>query len=88
MLAKITRGNQVTIPKEVVEKARLRESSPYVDVEYANGVIYLKPVNIEERIGPEQFEKFQDWALQRGKDDVSFDSLHKGVDHFKKRMKK
>jgi len=88
MLAKITRGNQVTIPKEIVQKAHLDESSPYVEVHYSNGMIVLKPVTVEERISPEQFEKFQAWALQSEKGDVCFDSLEEGVRHFKKRIKK
>lgn len=58
MLAKLTRGNQVTIPKGIIRKAHLREGNDYVDVEYANGIIYLKPVEVEERIPPETFEKF------------------------------
>lgn len=58
MLAKLTRGNQVTIPKGIIRKAHLREGNDYVDVEYANGIIYLKPVEVEERIPPETFERF------------------------------
>lgn len=49
MLAKITRGNQVTIPKEIVEKAHIEESSPYVEVNYSHGVIILKPVVVEDK---------------------------------------
>ena len=88
MLAKITRGNQITIPKEIIKKAHLKESAPYVDVEYANGVIYLKPVIVEERIEPEQFEKFQKWALEKDASDFQTDSLEDGITHFKKRVKK
>lgn len=58
MLAKLTRGNQVTIPKGIIRKAHLKEGNDYVDVEYANGIIYLKPVEVEERISPESFESF------------------------------
>ena len=88
MLAKITRGNQITIPKEIIKKAHLKESSPYVDVEYTGGVIYLKPVTVEERIEPEQFEKFQKWALEKDPGDLRADSLEDGIMHFKKRAKK
>lgn len=58
MLAKLTRGNQVTIPKGIIRKAHLREGNDYVDVEYVNGVIHLKPVEVEDRISPEIFERF------------------------------
>lgn len=88
MLAKITRGNQLTIPKDIVEKARLNESSPYVDIDYANGIIYLKPVTVEERIEPEQFEKFENWALQKEAGDQTFDSIEEGISHLEKRRKK
>ncbi len=88
MLAKITRGNQITIPKEIIKKAHLKESSPYVDVEYTGGVIYLKPVTVEERIEPEQFEKFQKWALEKDAGGFQTDSLDNGIAHFKKRIKK
>lgn len=88
MLAKITRGNQVTIPKAIVEKAHLKDSSPYVEVGYAHGVVYLKPVIVEERISPEQFDRFQEWALSQEKGDLQFDSLGEGIRHLKKRVKK
>lgn len=87
MLAKITRGNQVTIPKEIMEKARLSPVSPYVEVDYEKGVITLVPVMVEERIPPEQFEKFREWALKEEKGDVRFESLEEGIRHLKKRLK-
>jgi bifunctional DNA-binding transcriptional regulator/antitoxin component of YhaV-PrlF toxin-antitoxin module len=88
MLAKITRGNQITIPKEVVKQAHLNESSPYVEVVYMHGVICLKPVTVEECVPPEQFEKFQKWALDKEEGDSSFGSIDEGIQHLKKRVKK
>lgn len=88
MLVKITRGNQITIPKQIVEKAHLRESSEYLEVGYANGVIYLKPAVVEERINPEQFEKFEEWALKKERGDLEFRTLEEGIRHFRKRIKK
>ncbi len=88
MLAKITRGNQITIPKEIVRKARLSSSSLYVDVEYSNGIICLKPVTVEERIDPEQFEKLNKWALHKEDGDTKLDSLREGIDQLRKRAKK
>ncbi len=58
MLAKLTRGNQLTIPKEIVERIHLQAGRDYLDVAYLNGVIVLKPVDVEERIPPESYEKF------------------------------
>ena len=63
MLAKITRSNQITIPREIIKKAHLSTASDYVDVQYLDGVITIKPVDVEERISPEQYEKFMRWAL-------------------------
>jgi len=65
MLTKLTRGNQITIPKPVIEKAHLKAGSDYLDVEYIDGIIYLKPVEVEERIAPEIFEKFQKQTLKK-----------------------
>lgn len=70
MLAKVTRGNQVTIPKEIVRKAHLREGNDYVDVEYTGGIIVLKPVEVEERISPEAFERFVRAVGRRKQGDV------------------
>ena len=88
MLAKITRGNQITIPKEIVEQAHLRDGASYLEVGYAHGVIYLKPVVVEERISPEQFERFQEWALRRDKGDIESNSMKEGIERLKKHIKK
>ena len=88
MLAKVTRGNQITIPKEVIKQANLRDSSPYVEVSYSHGVILLKPVMVEERISSEQYEKFQKWALENKEDDLQYKTLDEGISHLKKRAKK
>ena len=56
MLAKLTRGNQLTIPKEIVTRVRLQAGRDYLDVTYLHGVIILKPVDVEERIPPESYE--------------------------------
>ena len=58
MLAKLTRGNQLTIPKKIVNKIQLQAGRDYLDVTYLNGVIVLKPVDVEERIPPEAYDRF------------------------------
>ncbi|MDP3296479.1 MAG: AbrB/MazE/SpoVT family DNA-binding domain-containing protein [Thermodesulfovibrionia bacterium] len=73
MLTKLTRGNQITIPKPIIEKAHLKAGDDYLDVEYREGVIYLKPVEVEERIAPEIFEKFQKQMLKKERDDILVD---------------
>lgn len=71
MLSKLTRGNQITIPKPIIERAGLKIGRDYVDVEYIDGVIYLKPVDIEERISKETWEKFKKKALKEEKGDIT-----------------
>lgn len=70
LLTKLTRGNQVTLPKVIVEKARLKKGEDFFYVEYINGSIILKPIDIEERIPPETFEKFIKGNLKIEKEDV------------------
>jgi hypothetical protein len=43
MLAKITSKNQITIPKKIMEQL---PETQYFDLELANGVVMLKPVNV------------------------------------------
>ena len=87
MLVKLTRGNQLTIPNVIVKKAGLKSENDYLQVEYSNGVIYLKPVDIEERIPLEVFEKFKERALTEEKGDVTL-TARESEDFLTKRMKK
>ncbi len=73
LLTKLTRGNQITIPKPIIEQAHLKSGSDYLEVEYQSGIIYLKPVDVEERITPEIYEKFQKEMLTIEKDDIVLD---------------
>ena len=73
MLAKLTRGNQLTIPKEIVKQVHLQAGRDYLDVAYLNGVIILKPVDVEERVSPESYEKFLKDALTVRRGDIVAD---------------
>lgn len=70
MIAKLTRGNQITIPKEIVKQANLKEGEDYLDVRYRGGTIELRPVEIEERIPPETYEKLLDRAFKEEPGDL------------------
>lgn len=72
MLSKLTRGNQVTIPKPIVKRIGLKVGIDYLDVEYKHGVIYLKPVEIEDRVPPETWEKFVKKSLKKDDGDIAF----------------
>ena len=87
MLTKLTRGNQITIPKPVIEKAHLKAGSDYLEVEYREGVICLKPVEVEERIAPEIFEKFQKQMLKKRVGDILVGEAE-GDAYLSKRAKK
>ena len=87
MLAKLTRGNQLTIPKEIVDRIRLQAGRDYLDVAYLNGVIILKPVDVEERVPPEAYERFIKDALTIRPGDIVADE--RTADHvLKRRIKK
>ncbi len=87
MLTKLTRGNQITIPRPIIKKAHLKSGVDYLQVEYCDGIIHLKPIEVEERIAPETLEKFQKQILKREREDVLTDE--KGADGFlSKRLKR
>ena len=46
-LAKVNSHYQVTIPKSVRQKARVRKGS-YVRVDYRNGAIFIRPATVTE----------------------------------------
>jgi AbrB family looped-hinge helix DNA binding protein len=46
-LAKVNSHYQVTIPRAVRHKAKIRKGS-YVKVEYADGAIFIRPVTVVE----------------------------------------
>ena len=70
MLAKVTRGNQVTIPMDIAKKAHIRHGNDYVDISYEQGVICIKPVDIEYRIPEENYRKLLKKATVLEKGDV------------------
>ena len=87
MLAKLTRGNQLTIPKEIVNHVHLQAGRDYLDVTYLHGVIVLKPVDVEERVPPESYEKFLKDVLTIRPGDIVADE--RTADHvLKRRLKK
>ena len=48
-LAKVNAHYQVTIPKSVRQKAKVRKGS-YVKVDYRDGTIFIRPINrVEEK---------------------------------------
>ena len=87
MLAKLTRGNQLTIPKPIIEQVHLHAGRDYLDVSYLHGVIILKPVDVEERILPESYEALLKDAFIVKPGDVVADE-RSAASVLKKRLKK
>jgi bifunctional DNA-binding transcriptional regulator/antitoxin component of YhaV-PrlF toxin-antitoxin module len=88
MLVKRTRGNQVSIPKKILEAAGIGADDVYFDVEYRQGLICLKPVSIEERIPDAAYEQLLAWARAREPGDKAFDSLEGARDYLKRHRPK
>ncbi len=87
MLAKLSRGNQFTIPKKIVEQAHLKAGRDYLDVVYVKGIICLKPVDVEERIPIEAYEAILRDIHTVKPGDIVVDERQAGS-VLKKRMKK
>ena len=89
MLTKRTRGNQITLPKELVEKARLAEGDVYFDITYKQGTFCLKPVSvtIEEKISDEVFAAFARAALKKEQGDRTFPGPSQAEKFLRERIK-
>ncbi len=87
MLAKLTRGNQFTIPKLIIQKAQLQAGRDYLEVVYFNGVIVLKPVEIKARVAPKAYEALIKEALSIKSGDIVADE-HAAESTLRKRLKK
>ena len=87
MLAKLTRGNQFTIPKPIIDQARLQAGRDYLEVEYLHGVIVLKPVEVKSRIPSIRYDRLLRDALTVKPGDIVADERSAGS-VLKKRLKK
>ena len=90
MLTKRTRGNQITLPKHLIEEARLSEEDVYFDITYKNGVFSLKPVSvrIEDKISDEAFATFARLALKKAKGDRTFSNASEAEKFLRRRIRK
>ena len=88
MLVKRTRGNQVSIPKRVLEQAGVGESDRYFDVEYRGGLICLKPVTVEDKIPDAAYEALLRWARKSGPGDRTFRTGREAVEYLRRIAKK
>lgn len=88
MLTKRTRGNQVTLPKDLIKKAQLSEEDIYFDITYKNGAFSMKPVSlrIEEKISDEAFASFAQLAFKKEKGDRDFANVSEAEKFLRKRI--
>ncbi len=57
MLAKLTRGNQLTIPKTIIDRAKLKSGRDYLMVAYHKGVIFLRPIHLTSQRSPQIYAR-------------------------------
>ena len=88
MLVKRTRGNQVSIPKRVLEQAGVGEQDRYFDVEYRGGLICLKPVTVEEKIPDRAYEELLRWVRKPEPGRKVFHTGREAVAHVKQLARK
>lgn len=88
MLVKRTRGNQVSLPKRILEEAGLGDHDRYFDVRYRGGFIVLKPVTVEEKIPDRVYENLLRWAAKAEPGDRVFRSGRQAVEYLKRIAKK
>ena len=88
MLVKRTRGNQVSIPKRVLEAAGIGNEDRYFDVQYRGGLICLKPVTVEDKIPDRAYEELLRWAGKAHRGDKTFRTGREAVDYLKRIAKK
>ena len=88
MLVKRTRGNQVSIPKRILEAAGVADGDRYFDVDYRQGLICLKVVTIEDKIPDRAYEGLLRWAATTKPGDRAFQSGREAVEYLKKIAKK
>lgn len=88
MLVKRTRGNQVSIPKRVLEQAGVADDDRYFDVEYRGGLICLKPVTVEEKIPDRAYEELLRWVRKPEPGRKVFHSGKEAVEYVKKLARK
>lgn len=88
MLVKRTRGNQVSIPKRILEVAGIGNEDRYFDVQYRGGLICLKPVTVEEKISERAYEELLRWAGKTEKGDKTFRSGREALEYLRRIAKK
>ena len=88
MLVKRTRGNQVSIPKRILEQAGVGEQDRYFDVQYRGGLICLKSVTVEEKIPDSAYEDLLRWVSRPEPGRKVFRTGKEAVEYVRKLVRK
>ena len=88
MLVKRTRGNQVSLPKRILEQAGVSEEDRYFDVQYRGGLICLKPVTVEEKIPHSAYEDLLRWVSKPEPGRKVFHTGKEAVEYVNKLVRK
>ena len=88
MLVKRTRGNQVSIPKRVLEAAGIGSEDRYFDVQYRGGLICLKPVTVVDKIPDRAYEELLRWVRKPEPGRKVFHTGKEAVEYIKKLARK
>ena len=88
MLVKRTRGNQVSLPKRILEAAGVADDDRYFDIDYRHGLICLKPVTVEEKIPDRAYEELLKWAKKSKPGDRTFQSGQEAIAYLRRIAKK
>lgn len=83
MLVKRTRGNQVSLPKQILQQAGIGEADRYFDVQYRGGLICLKPVTVEDKIPDRAYEELLRWVQKTRSTRKSFQNGQEAIDYAK-----
>ena len=75
MLVKRSSKNQIAIPKAVLEHAGLGPEDVYFDIQYADGRIILRAMQVEEKIPAEALARFEVKTLKQEPGDRTYGSV-------------
>ena len=88
MLIKRSRKNQIAIPKAILARAGMGPEDLYFDVQYDHGRIVLIPMQLEEKISPEDIKKFESRVLKRETEDKNYSSMEETIAGLRRKSKR
>ncbi len=75
LLVKKSSKNQIALPKAILERAGVGPEDAYFTVDYVQGAITLRPVEVHEKLSPEALARFEARVLKREPGDRVYGSM-------------